>query len=156
VKAKAAQAYVNAAVKSSDRGAREYYLTAAIDGAPDSTAAAEATRRLAELAKDDNRGLRMSKQFLMENPELHGPAGLGLKPSLLDGNARNMEIAERGINVIGDNELLIHYDTPWGVRSQTYSISKRVSDRFFTTLRQKNIDVAKADVNQRARDSVGG
>ncbi|MBM4262763.1 MAG: hypothetical protein FJ145_15200 [Deltaproteobacteria bacterium] len=156
VKEKAASAYLNAAARTGDRNAREYFLTAAVDEAPGSVTAAEATRKLAELAKDDNRGLRMSKQFLMENPELFGPAGLGLKASLFDGNPRNMEIAERGVNLLGDNELLVHYQTPWGVRSQTYPLSRSASERFFVSLRQKNLDVAKADVNQRAKDSVGG
>ena len=44
-------------------------------------AAAEATKKLAELAKGENQGLRMSKAFLKEHPELFGPRGLGLKAS---------------------------------------------------------------------------
>jgi hypothetical protein len=127
-----------------------------VDESPNSAAAAEATKKLADLAKDDNRGLRMSKSFLMENPEIYGPSGLGLKASLFDGNLHNMEIAERGVNLIGDNELLVHYQTPWGVRSQGYPVSRTASERFFVALRQKNIDIAKADINQRAKDSVGG
>jgi hypothetical protein len=67
-----------------------------------------------------------------------------------------MEIAERGINLISDNEMLVYYQTPWGVRSQNYPLPKSVTDRFFVTLREKNLQVAMADVNQRARDSVGG
>ena len=127
-----------------------------VDEFPESPAAAEATKRLAELAKDENRGLRMSKQFLMENPELYGPNGLALKPSLFDGNAANMELADRGVNLIGDNEILVYYQTPWGIRSQSYPLSKQTADRFFVTLRQKNHDVALATVNERAKGSVGG
>lgn len=156
VKEKTASAYLHAAARASDRNAREYFLTAAVDEAPSSATAAEATRKLAELAKDDNRGLRMSKPFLMENPELYGPTGLGLKASLFDGNPRNMELAERGVNLLGDNELLVHYQTPWGVRSQSYPLSKSASERFFVSLRQKNLDVAKADANQRGKDTIGG
>jgi hypothetical protein len=156
VKDKAAKALLNAATKSADRSAREYYLTSVIDQNPDSQAAADATKRLAEMAKDENQGLRMSKQFLMENPELFGPRGLGLKASLFDGKPGNMEIADRGVNLINDNEILIHYQTPWGTRSQTYPLSKSLSERFFVTLREKNLQVALSDVNQRAKDSVGG
>ena len=47
----------------------------------------------------------------MENPEVYGPRGLGLKPSLFDGNTGNMGRA--GVNLIGDNEMLIYYQTPW-------------------------------------------
>ena len=153
---KSAKALLNAASKSGARGAREYYLTSVIDRHPDTPAAAEATKKLAELAKEENQGMRMSKQFLLEHPELHGPRGLGLKAALFDGKPQNMEIADRGINLVSDNEVLIYYQTPWGVRSQTYPLPKPVTDRFFVTLREKNLQVAMSDVNQRAKDSVGG
>jgi hypothetical protein len=156
VKAKAAQRLVDGAGKTSDRSAREYYLTSVLDQYPETPAAAEATKKLAELAKDETRGLRMSKQFLMENPELYGPRGLGLKSSLFDGNATNMELADRGVNLIGANELLVYYQTPWGIRSQSYTLAKPAAERFFVTLREKNHEIAMADVNQRAKGSVGG
>jgi len=153
---KSAKALLNAAAKSGERSAREYYLTSVIDQHPDTPSAAEATKKLAELAKEENQGMRMSKQFLLEYPELYGPRGLGLKASLFDGNPQNLEIAERGVNLLGDNEMLIYYQTPWGVRSQNYPLPRTVTDRFFVTLREKNLQVAMADVNQRAKDSVGG
>jgi hypothetical protein len=156
LKEKSAQAYLNAASKTKERGAREYYLTQAVDQNPDSPTAAEAIRKLAELAKDENQGMRMSKQFLLEHPELFGPRGLGLKTSLFDGNPGNMEIADRGVNLIGDNELLVYYQTPTGVRSQSYPIAKPAADRFFVTVRDRNLQVARVDMNQRAKDSVGG
>ena len=53
----------------------------------------------------------MSKQFLLEHPEIWGAGGLGLKPTLFDGNSQNMEIADRGINLLNDNELLVYYQT---------------------------------------------
>lgn len=156
LKEKAAKALLAAATRSKDRGTQEYYLTNLIDRYPESTAAAEATKKLAELAKLENQGLRMSRQFLLENPELFGPSGLGLKASLFDGNPRNMELADRGVNLIGDNELLIYYHTPSGVRRQSYSLPGQTKDRFFAALRQRNHEVALADANQRARGSLGG
>jgi len=156
LKEKAAKAMLNAAEKSKGRGTREYYLTTVIDQYPESPAAAEATKKLAELAKSDNQGLRMSKQFLAENPELFGAAGLGLKASLFDGNPRNMELADRGVNLLDDNEILVHYQTAWGIRSQTYPLSKQTAERFLATLRQKNHAVAMADIDRRAKGSVGG
>lgn len=156
LKERSARAYLAAAEKTQARGAREYYLTQAVDMNPDSTAAAEAIRKLAAMAKDENQGMRMSKKFLLEHPELFGPRGLGLKSSLFDGDARNMEIADRGVNLLGDNELLVYYQTPWGVRSQSYPLPKQTADRFFVTAREKNLQVALSDVNQRAKDSVGG
>jgi hypothetical protein len=156
LKEKAANAMLNAATKAKGRGAQEYYLTTVIDEYPESPAAAEATKKLAALVKNDNQGLRMSKQFLVENPELYGPNGLGLKSALFDGNPSNMELADRGVNLLNDNEILIHYQTPWGIRGQNYSLSKSTTERFFTTLRQKNHDVALADIDQRTKGSVGG
>src|SRR4030095_11134008 len=129
LKDKSAKALLNAATKSANRGTREYYLTSVIDQHPDTPAAADATKRLADMAKDENQGLRMSKQFLMENPELFGPRGLGLKASLFDRDTPNMEIAERGVNLLSNNEILLHYQTPWGPRSQSYSLTKSLNDR---------------------------
>ncbi|HEY7558072.1 MAG TPA: hypothetical protein VIH18_24980 [Candidatus Binatia bacterium] len=156
VREKAAKAMLNAAAKAKDRGAREYYLTRVVDQFAGSPTAAEATKKLAEMAKDENQGLRMSKQFLMENPEIYGPRGLGLKASLFDSDPRNMEIAGRGVNLVSNRELLVYYQTPWGVRSQSYPLSAEMSDRFFVQLRDKNQQVALADVNQRAKGSIGG
>ena len=156
LKDKSARAWLNAADKSSARDAREYYLTRVVDQDPDSPSAAEALKKLARMARDESRGLRISKKFLMEHPELFGPAGLGLKPSLIDGRPANMELAERGVNVIGDGELLVYFETPWGVRSQSYPLTKPVADRFFMALREKNQQVARADIHRRARDSIGG
>ncbi|MGH7853885.1 MAG: hypothetical protein ACREP3_10620, partial [Candidatus Binatia bacterium] len=156
LKDKSAKALLNAASKSSERDLREYYLTSVIDQHPDTPAAAEAMKSLASAAKEENQGLRMSKQFLMEHPELYGPRGLGLKASLFDGKAQNLELAERGVNLVTDSEVLVYYQTPWGVRSESYALPKTTTERFFVTLREKNLQVALADVNQRARDSVGG
>jgi hypothetical protein len=156
VKEKTATALLSAAAKAKDRGAREYYFARLIDDFSGSPAAAEATKKLAEMAKDENRGLRMSKQFLMENPEIYSPNGLGLKASLFDGDTRNMEIASRGINLVSDGELLIYYQTAWGVRSQSYPISDKMSERFYVQLREKNHQVALADVNHRGKGSIGG
>ena len=156
LKQNAATALLNAATKSKGRGTQEYYLTSLLDQYPESPAAAEATKKLAELAKTDNHGLRMSKEFLKENPELFGPAGLGLKASLFDGNPRNMELADRGVSITGDNQLLIYYQTPSAVRSQSYPLPRQTSERFFVALRQKNHAVALTDVGQRAKGSIGG
>ena len=156
LKDKAARALLNAASKSSSRGSQENYLKAVVDYHPDSSAAAEATKKLAALAKDENQGMRMSKQFLLEHPEIRGPQGLALKATLFDGNLRNMEIAERGAILLNDNELMVFYQTPWGVRGQNHRLTKAATERFYVALREKNRQVAAADANQRGKDTVGG
>ncbi|HEX5606030.1 MAG TPA: hypothetical protein VFY96_05915, partial [Candidatus Binatia bacterium] len=105
LKEKSAKMLLDAAAKTSNRSSRKYYLTTVVDEHPETPAAREAIRRLAELVKHENQGLRMSKQFLLEHPELHGARGLGLKPALFDGRSENMEIADRGVNLISDNEI---------------------------------------------------
>lgn len=156
IKEKSARALLNAAAKTTGRGSQETYLTAVLDHHPDSAAAAEATKKLALLAKDENQGMRMSKQFLLEHPEIWGHQGLGLKATLFDGNPRNMEIAERGVVLLNDNDLMVFYQTPWGVRSQNYRLNKTTADRFYVAMREKNQQVAAADANLRGKDSVGG
>jgi hypothetical protein len=156
LKEKTAKALVAAADRSRDRGAKESYLTAVIDAYPESGAAQEATRKLALLARAENQGLKVSKQFLMEHPELYGPQGLRLKPGLFDRNLTNMELADPGISLVSDREVLLHYQTPWGVQSRSYSLDRQVMDNFLIALRQKNYDVALQDVDTRSKGSVGG
>ena len=156
LKEKAAKALLAAANNSKGKGSQEYYLTTLIDQYPESPAAADATKKLAKRAQSENQGLRMSKQFLLENPELVGPAGLRLKRSLFDGDPKNLELADRGINVTSENELLVYYQTSSGVRSQTYPLPRQTVDRFYAALREKNHALALADVDQRAKGSIGG
>ena len=59
LKEKSAKMLLDAAAKTSSRSSREYYLTAVIDEHPETPEAREATRRLADLVKNDNQGLRM-------------------------------------------------------------------------------------------------
>ena len=156
LKEKAAQALLAAAEKSRERDAKYMYLQAILDFYPDSTAAKESLRKLAQLSKAENQGIRISKKFLLENPELYGAEGLRLKPALFDHNPSNMELADTGINLVGDRELLLHFDTPWGVQAQTYFVAKDVTDNFKLALRKKNYDVALQDVNTRPQGSAGG
>jgi hypothetical protein len=156
LKEKAAKAFIAAADRNQDRSAKESYLTAVLDSFPESAAAQEATRKLALLAKAENQGLKVSKQFLMEHPELYGPKGLRLKPSLFDRNLTNMELADSGVSLVSDREVLLHYQTPWGIQSRSYSLDRQVMDNFLIALRQKNYDVALQDVDTRSKGTVGG
>lgn len=156
LKEKAAKELLQAAAKTGDRGAQEHYLKQILDIYEDSEAAKDAMQRLSRMTKMANQGLRMSKKFLLENPDLYGAQGLALKPSLFDGNLSNMELADKGVSLIGDNEVLLNYQTPWGVRSQVYRINDDTSNRFQMAVRQRNYDLAMADVDTRAKNSQGG
>ncbi len=156
LKDKAAKTLLQAAGRSTDRGMQEAYLKEILDNYADTEAANDATQRLSRMTKAENQGLRMTKKFLMENPELYGPQGLGLKASLFDGDLRNMELADKGVSVLGDNEILLNLQTPWGVRTQTYRLNEAANSRFQMAIRQRNFDVAMADVDSRPKNSAGG
>jgi tetratricopeptide (TPR) repeat protein len=156
LKEKAAKAFLAAAEKTRERDAQRLYLKTILDYYPESPEAQEATKKLAQLAKVENQGIRLSKKFLMENPELYGAGGLRLKPSLFDGDPRNMELADLGLNILSDRQVLLHFASPWGVQSQTYAVDKEVLDNLQVTLRKKNYDLALQDVNTRPSGSPGG
>lgn len=156
LKDKAAKHLLQAAGKSQDRSTQEYYLKEILDNYADSDAAKDATQRLSRMTRMENQGLRMTKKFLMDNPELYGPQGLGLKASLFDGNLSNMELADKGVSLLGDNEILLNLQTPWGLRTQTHRLEDTSRERFQMALRQRNYDVAMADVDSRPKNSEGG
>jgi len=156
LKEKAGKSLLQAAGRTQDRGDQERYLKQILDNYADSDAAKDATQRLSRMIRMENQGLRMTKRFLMENPEVYGPQGLGLKASLFDGNLSNMELADKGVSVLGDNEILLNLQTPWGVRTQTYRLDGTTHERFQMAMRQRNYDVAMADVDSRPKNSEGG
>ena len=123
---------------------------------PESAASKEAIGKLARLVKLENRGTKISKQFLMENPELYNLEGLGLKSTLFDGNANNMELAEKGLNLLNESEIMLHFETPWGIRSKAYLVRKDTIQRFERSLRKRHYEIAMDDIHIRAKGSPGG
>ncbi|MCY4486405.1 MAG: hypothetical protein OXF11_04735 [Deltaproteobacteria bacterium] len=131
------------AAEGTESKSRQRALYAALLGHyPDTPAGDEAKGRLARLAAPKNRGLRLSKQYLAENPRLHGPAALGLKPALFDGRVQNLELAEAGLNVLGRDALLLHYDTPWGALTRTYPVARARIEGLEILLREKRYAMA--------------
>ncbi len=156
LKESAASSLLDRAKESKSSGTKEFILRGLLEFFPDSTASKEAHGELAKLMKPENRGVKISKQFLMENPELYMEKGLGLKPSLFDGENNNMELADQGINLISNEEILFHFDTPWGIQSRPYLVRAETIDRFERALRKKNYQVAMSDIHTRPVDSRGG
>ncbi|MBI3001422.1 MAG: hypothetical protein HYY46_23655 [Deltaproteobacteria bacterium] len=137
LKGKAAQSLLQAAEKSGDRATSELALKTLLDNYPESEAAKVATQKLAQLMKIENQGFHISKKFLLEHPDLYGPQGLRLKSTLFDGDLSNMELADRGINLLSEQEIVLHFQTPWGIQSQAYHLAKEDSDRLLMALRGK-------------------
>ena len=140
LKGKAAQSLLQAAEKSGDRATSGLALKTLLDNYPESEAAKVATQKLAQLMKIENQGFRISKKFLLEHPDLYGPQGLRLKSTLFDGDLSNMELADRGINLLSEQEIVLHFQTPWGIQSQAYHLTKEDSDRLLMALRGKRYE----------------
>ena len=67
--------------------------------------------RLARAEVEDLRphSIQISRGFLEENPGMVGKGGLGLDPTLLDGNNSNGELHPDGVRLIGGREIEINY-----------------------------------------------
>ena len=156
LKETAAESLLEMAQKNPVRAAKEFYLRGILEFYPDSAAAKQAKGDLAALLKPDNRGIKVSKEFFTENPGLARGGGLGLKTSLFDGDMSNMELAEQGINILSDNEILFHFKTPWGVQSRRYPVRPEIISRFESGLRRRDYEVALHDVDTRPEGSRGG
>jgi len=59
----------------------------------------------AEFEKATAQAVRISRGFLIENPVVAGPAGIGLRPVLLDENPHNGELHPDGVRLIGGRVL---------------------------------------------------
>jgi hypothetical protein len=68
----------------------------------------------AEIAAATIHRIRISRGFLVENPEVAGPAGVGIRPELLDENAANGELHPEGMVLLGGSEVAFYYIGPSG------------------------------------------
>ncbi|MFT5441304.1 MAG: hypothetical protein ACI8W3_000345 [Myxococcota bacterium] len=103
---KAAGQQIEAANRSKRRDRKNSTLRHAAREFPDSNAG-----RRAGIAARDHRdeataqSIRMTRSFLVENPQVSGPRALGIRPALIDGDNRNGELHPRGVTFIGGRFL---------------------------------------------------
>jgi len=71
-------------------------------------------RLRAELERASAQSIRLSRGFLVENPRVAGPHGLGLSPALLDGDASNGELHPEGVSLRGGRLLEVCTIAPGG------------------------------------------
>jgi len=147
---------MQAAGRTSAKKEQHQLYRAVLQLYPRTKAAEDARAELARLMRSEHQGIRLSKRFLMKHPELHGRRGLGLKATLFDGDKSNMELADKGINILDRGTLMLHYDSPWGIQSRRYSVDSGKIVRFETVLREKHYELAALDVDRRDKNSVGG
>ncbi len=99
---KAASQQLAAADRATRRDWRGSILRGVVREFPDSDAGYEAGLRLRqELEMVSPQRIRVTKSFLLENPAVAGPYGLGLNPTLLDGETRNGELHPMGVTFLG-------------------------------------------------------
>jgi hypothetical protein len=65
------------------------------------------TELQALLRETTPQNIRLSREFLVENPEIWGPGALGLPRTLLDGDERNGELAEEGVTLLGQTYVRV-------------------------------------------------
>ena len=152
----AARTLLAAAGRTGSKARQRTLHATILEHYPETSAGEQARGRLARLVSAESRGLRLSKQFLAENPRLYGPEGLGLKATLFDGNVRNLELAGPGLNVLGRNALLLHYDTPWGTRTRTHSVARQRIENLESLLRERHYALAGLDPDEREEGDTGG
>ncbi len=68
----------------------------------------------AELEAATAQSIRISRGFLLENPVVAGPSGVGLRPELLDDDRRNGELHPDGVRLLGGRLLEFALVAPSG------------------------------------------
>jgi hypothetical protein len=104
----AAAQLLAAAEKQTRVDVRLAYLAAVVREYGATPAAVEARKKFAtEKAAASPQRIRLTRDFLLEHPQLWGPGALGLRPELLDGKRANGEVAETGVTLVGKNVVEI-------------------------------------------------
>ena len=82
-----------------------------IEDYPGTDAARAATQELEDMKRTlTPQAIRLSRKFLLENPEVTEPGALGLRPELLDGDDDNGEISKEGVLLIGKTFVRIQFE----------------------------------------------
>jgi tetratricopeptide (TPR) repeat protein len=139
---RAGDALLQLAQQSEHQTRKESYLRMLLQHYPKTKAARQASSQLRELDLPENRGLRLSKAFLQENPDLFGPQGLGLKGELVDADIDNVEITDEGITLLPGGEIAMRLHSDQGPRTKVYSVSDGAWERFWRRFREKGYEHA--------------
>lgn len=133
---KAAEGLLAYADQELDRERKETYLVLLLKTYPGTEAAKRGAKTLRKITLEANQGLRLSKKFLVEHPELTGPDGLNLKSSLFDNALQNGEVAEDGIVIHNGTELTVYFSERDRSREQRFFLPENALDRVFALLRE--------------------
>lgn len=160
---KAADQQLAAAERTGRRDWRGSILRGIVREFPDSDAGYEAGSRLRqELENVSPQHIRVTRSFLLENPDLAGPYGLALNPALLDGQVANGELHPQGVTFLGARVMEFALvaesgdedDEPVRRREEITSerLSRTVAMLDETVLRNDQIDEGEAVAPDAFRD----
>jgi hypothetical protein len=124
----AAKQAVEAANRQKRRDLRLGILRSAAERYPDT----ESGQRAAALAREEierasEQKIRISRGFLLENPAVAGPEGLGLRKDLLDGDLHDGELHAQGVTLLGGRVLGIALVGPGGENEEPEVVQQAVS-----------------------------
>jgi len=107
---KAAEQSLAAARHAKQRDVRLSKLRAVAQEFADTEAGRQAGQSIrAEVATATPHRIRISRGFLLENPGVAGPAGIGLRAELLDDDAANGELHPEGMALLGGGDVAFYY-----------------------------------------------
>jgi pentatricopeptide repeat protein len=144
----AAEALLQTAEQSSHQAQKETYLRTLVEQYPHTKAAHKAAPQLRTLNLPENRGLRLSKEFLKENSDLAGVQGLGLKRELFDGDPDNVELADEGIVLLPTGDVTLYLRSDQGPRPKVYGVPDAAWERFWRRFREKGYEQAATHGDQ--------
>ncbi len=141
---RAGEALLQLAEQSEHQAQKETYLRTLLENYPQTKAARKAAPQLRALNLPENRGLRLSKEFLKENTDLVGPQGLGLKRELFDGDPDNVELTDEGLTLLPNAEVALRLQSDQGPRTKVYGVPEASWERFWRRFREKGYEQAAA------------
>jgi hypothetical protein len=112
---KAAAQSIEQAGKQKRRDIRLAILQTVAERYPDTASGRRANELLRkEIEEATEQQIRISRGYLIENSNVAGAGGLGLRPALIDGDNRNGEVHPLGVTLIGGRVLEIAMLAPSG------------------------------------------
>ncbi len=112
---KAAAQSIEQAGKQQRRDIRLAILQAVAERYPDTESGRRANELLRkEIEEATEQKIRISRGYLLENPNIAGAGGLGLRPALLDGDKHDGELHPLGVTLLGGRVLEIAMLAPSG------------------------------------------
>jgi hypothetical protein len=125
---RAARQILELAKKEKRRDTRIFVAQRAAQEFQDTKAGHEAGNFVrSEVSKATPQQVRISRNFLQENPNVAGPEGFGIQPIWLDGNIRNGELHPEGVVLAGGQLIELRFVAAGGESDPPAIVRKQVS-----------------------------